>query len=126
MGVMTTLFANVGRLDRIALGLSGLCLVHCMATAVLLAVLASAGGLLGSAIIHEIGLWLAMTLGAIALGRGFSHHGRLLPAAAGSLGLGAMAGALLLLPHGGTEIMVTMLGLGLLALGHWLNLIASR
>ena len=44
------------RLDRIAMGLSGLCLVHCVATAVLLALLASAGGLLGSPIIHEVGL----------------------------------------------------------------------
>jgi hypothetical protein len=122
---MTTLFAKAGRLDRIALGLSGLCLMHCMATAVLLAILASAGGLLGSPIIHEVGLSLAMVLGALALGRGIFHHGRLIPAAVGSLGLGAMAGALLL-PHGGTEIMVTMLGLGLLLLGHWLNLIASR
>ena len=39
--------------DRMAMGLSGLCLVHCLATAILLGLLASAGGILGSPIIHE-------------------------------------------------------------------------
>jgi hypothetical protein len=38
---------TTSRLDRIAMGLSGLCAVHCVATAVLLGLLASAGGLLG-------------------------------------------------------------------------------
>ncbi|HUG45168.1 MAG TPA: MerC domain-containing protein [Sphingomicrobium sp.] len=122
---MATLFANSGQLDRVALGLSGLCLVHCMATAVLLAVVASAGGLLGAPIIHEVGLSLAMVLGAIALGRGVIEHGCMFPAASGALGLGVMAGALQL-PHDAAEIMVTMLGIGLLALGHWLNFGAPR
>jgi len=35
-----------GAIDRLAIGVSGLCLVHCIASAVFLAVLASAGGLL--------------------------------------------------------------------------------
>jgi len=52
------------------MGLSGLCLVHCVATAILLGVLASAGGLLGQPIVHEVGLSLAMIIGAVALGRG--------------------------------------------------------
>src|SRR6185312_8043260 len=66
---------STSRLDRIAVGLSGLCAVHCVATAVLLGLLASAGGLLGKPIIHEVGLSLAMILGAIALGRGIREHG---------------------------------------------------
>ena len=57
------------RLDRLAMGLSGLCLVHCLATAVLLGLISAAGGILGSPIIHEVGLTLAMLLGSIALGR---------------------------------------------------------
>src|SRR5690349_8585768 len=60
-----------GRLDRIAMGLSGLCAVHCVATAILLGLLASAGGLLGQPIIHEVGLTLAMVIGAFALGGGY-------------------------------------------------------
>src|SRR5690349_12896758 len=88
------------RLDRIAMGLSGLCVVHCVATAVLLGLLASAGGFLGSPVIHEVGLSLAMIIGAFALGRGIVEHGFVMPASIGALGLGVMAGALSL-PHDG-------------------------
>src|SRR5689334_2698246 len=82
---------STSRLDRIAMTLSGLCAVHCVATAILLGLLASAGGLLGSPIIHEVGLSLAMIIGAVALGRGIREHGFLLPSAVGITGLGIMA-----------------------------------
>lgn len=121
---MIQLIAQTQRLDRIAIGLSGICLVHCLATAVALALLASAGGFLGSPVIHEVGLVLAMLLGALALGRGAAEHGYLLPVAIGGLGLGVMGGALQL-PHDGGEALYTMLGIGILALGHRLNFIAS-
>lgn len=122
---MTLQAASTHRLDRIAMGLSGLCLVHCVGTAVLVGVLASAGGILGSPIIHEVGLTLAMMIGVVALGRGAQQHGFLLPAAVGSLGLGVMAGALSL-PEGGHEAIYTVLGVSILALGHRLNLLASE
>jgi hypothetical protein len=122
---MVALLANPGRLDRIAIGLSGLCLVHCLATAVALAALATAGGLLGAPIIHEIGLGLAIVLATIALGRGALEHGFLMPVAVGSLGLGVMAGALTL-PHDGSEAIYTMLGIGIVALGHRLNFMAGE
>jgi hypothetical protein len=114
----------LGRLDRIAIALSGLCMVHCLATAVLLGLLASAGGFLGSPIIHEVGLTMAMILGAIALGKGVIEHGFIMPLAVGSLGLGVMAGALSL-PHGGNEAFYTVLGVSILALGHRLNGMAA-
>ena len=107
-------------LDRLAIGLSGLCLVHCLATSVLIAVLASAGGLLISPAIHEFGLTLAIIVGAVALGRGVWEHGFMMPSAVGGLGLGVMGGALTL-PHGPTEIAYTMVGVLILALGHDLN-----
>ena len=88
------------RLDRLAIGLSGLCVVHCLGTTVVLALLASAGGMLGAPIIHEIGLSLAMLLGAVSLGKGIIDHGYTMPSAIGGLGLGVMAGALTL-PHDG-------------------------
>lgn len=107
--------------DRLAIGLSGLCAVHCLATAVLLALAASASGLLLAPIFHEVGLSVAILLGAVALGRGVWQHGYMMPAAIGALGLGVMAGAVSL-PHGdGGEIMWTLIGVGLLALGHDLN-----
>lgn len=111
-------------LDRLAIGLSGICLVHCLGTAVLLAMLSAAGGLLGSPVIHEVGLGLAMIVGAFALGRGIVEHGFMMPSAVGSLGLGVMAGALTL-PHNGTEALTTVIGVGILALGHQLNSIAN-
>ena len=112
------------RLDRIAMGLSGLCVIHCVASAALIALLASAGAL-GSPLIHEAGLALAMLIGAYALGRGLLEHGFLLPPAIGSLGLGVMAGALTL-PEGGHEAIYTVTGVLIVALGHRLNFIAAH
>ena len=122
---MEALLARPGRLDRLAIGLSGLCIVHCLATAVFLALVSSIGGLLGAPIIHEVALVLAMALGAVALGRGVVEHGFMLPVAIGSLGLGVMAGALQL-PHDGNEALFTMAGVGILALGHRLNFLAAE
>ena len=113
------------RVDRLAIGLSGLCVVHCLGTTIVLAILASAGGMLGAPIIHEIGLSLAMLLGAVSLGKGIIDHGYTMPSAVGGLGLGVMAGALTL-PHDGTEALYTVIGVGILALGHRLNFIAAE
>ena len=113
------------RLDRVAMGLSGLCAVHCVATAILLGVLASAGSLFGKPIIHEIGLSLAMIIGAVALGRGVRDHGFLLPSAVGIIGLGTMAYAMTL-HESGFEPAFTIVGVSILALGHRLNLLAHQ
>lgn len=107
------------------MGLSGLCLVHCLATAVLLGLVSAAGGILGAPIVHEVGLTLAMLMGSIALGRGILEHGFLMPSAIGALGLGVMAGALSL-PHDGTEALYTVTGVLILALGHRLNAMAAE
>ena len=122
---MTQLTLPRPRLDTMAVGLSGLCLVHCVATAVLLAFVSAGGSFLGAPIIHEVGLTLAMLLGAVALGRGILEHGFMMPSAVGGLGLGVMAGALTL-PHDGSEALATVFGVMILALGHRLNLMASE
>ena len=109
-----------GVIDRLAIGMSGLCVVHCIASAVLLTVLASAGGLLVDPIFHEVGLMVALLLGVIGLGRGILSHGFMLPAAIGSLGLGMMGGALTL-EHGGVTTFYSVAGVLILALGHDLN-----
>lgn len=117
---MSTLTApRLPQLDGIAIGLSGLCAIHCVATAILVGLFSSATVLLAPAI-HETGLGIAMILGGLALGHGALHHGRLLPVAIGSLGLGIMAGALTL-GHEGGEAVYTILGVTLLASGHVLN-----
>ncbi|QNA83409.1 MerC domain-containing protein [Sphingomonas sp. So64.6b] len=108
--------------DRLAIGLSGLCMVHCLTSAVLFALLSTAGGLLLAPIFHEVGLTIAIGFGIIALGRGIVTHGYMMPAAVGSMGLGIMAGAMTL-PHDGSggETIWTLVGVGILALGHDLN-----
>jgi hypothetical protein len=112
-------------LDRLAIIVSGLCVVHCIASAVLVAMLSAVGGLLVDPIFHEIGLMIAIALGAFGLGRGALHHGYLLPLGVGSLGLGMMAGAMTLphdaglMQHG--EALWTIIGVGVLAFGHDLN-----
>ena len=107
-------------MDRIAIALSGLCLVHCLATAILVAMIASAGGMLLNPAIHEIGLMVAIGLGIVSLGRGIVDHGFMMPSAVGGLGLGVMGGALTL-PHDGAEVVYTIIGVAILALGHDLN-----
>jgi hypothetical protein len=109
-----------GALDRLAIGVSGLCFIHCVASAVMVAVLASAGGLLLDPAIHEVGMMIALALGIVGLGRGVLDHGFMLPAAIGSLGLGIMAGALTL-DHGGMTTVYSVAGVLILALGHDLN-----
>ena len=117
------MFANVARngvMDRLAIALSGLCVVHCLATAVFVTLLASAGGLLVTPVIHEIGLSMAIMLGIVALGRGVMEHDFMMPSAVGSLGLGVMAGAMTM-EHGLAETAYTVVGVLILALGHDLN-----
>lgn len=109
-----------GMLDRWAMGLSGLCVAHCFGTAIMLGLFASVGGFFENPLFHEGGLVLAIILGALALGYGAISHGFMMPAAIGALGLGMMAGALSL-PHGTQESFYTLIGVGVLALGHDLN-----
>jgi hypothetical protein len=122
---MTQLSIPHGRLDRIAMALSGLCLVHCLATAVLLGLVSAAGNALGAPWIHEVGLTLAMILGAVALVRGMREHGFIMPCLVGALGLSIM-GVALTMPHDGSEALYTVIGVMILALGHRLNVMAAE
>jgi hypothetical protein len=112
-------------IDRSALSLSGLCLVHCLAGAVLLSVLSVSGGLLSHQV-HAWGLALALPLAAFGLWRGVARHGRLVVALLGGAGL-ALMGASLLVAHGTLgEIGTSVAGVGMLGTAHWLNLRWSR
>ena len=109
-----------GTFDRMAILLSGLCLIHCVASALVIAALASAGGALLDPLVHEIGLGIAIALGFLALGWGYREHGRIVPIMVGAAGIALMIAALAL-GHGPIEIPLTMLGVTLLAVGHLLN-----
>lgn len=117
---MATVIWNRWRWDGLGLGVAGLCLVHCLATTILLVILSSAGGILLDPVIHEIGLVFAIMFGVLALGKGLIEHGFLVPAAIGAVGIGMMTGALTL-PHSDGELFYTIFGVALLALGHDLN-----
>ena len=120
------LLVRDGFWDRLAVMVSGLCLVHCVSTIAFVAILSSAGGMLLDPLVHEIGLGIAIALGLFTLGRGVMDHGYIMPVAIGSLGLGIMMGAITLGHDGGQEILYTMLGVGLLALAHDLNYRATH
>ena len=53
------------RFDRMAIGLSGLCAVHCVASALFLAFMASVGAALLNPLWHEIGLSFAILFGVV-------------------------------------------------------------
>jgi hypothetical protein len=112
--------AREGALDRLAICLSGLCLVHCIASAVFVAFLAAGGSFLLDPIFHEVGMSIALVLGVVGFGRGILKHGFMLPASIGGLGLGVMAGSLMVgHENGGT--LYSILGVLIVALGHDLN-----
>ena len=107
------------------MGLSGLCVVHCLAGSVLLAGLSATGGLWNHSV-HAVGLALALPLAAFALVRGFRLHHRHLVAVLGGTGLALMA-ASLAIAHGTlAEIAVSVTGVLALATAHLLNLRWSR
>jgi MerC mercury resistance protein len=111
---------ETSNLDRWAIGLSGICVAHCLATSVFFAFAAAAGGVFFSHVFHAVGLTIAIIFGVIALARGVTTHGYAMPVWVGSLGLGLMAGALFA-HESGMETFYTVLGVLILALGHDLN-----
>lgn len=109
------------RLDRFGIALSGLCAVHCFASVVLVGVLGLGGQLLLAPAIHEIGLALAIGVGALTIGIGVLYHGRMAPLAFGIVGLSLMALALAA-EHGLGEAMLTIAGVACVAGAHIWNL----
>ena len=109
-------------IDRSALGLSGLCLVHCLVGSLLIAALSVSGGFIWSHNIHLVGLAMAIPLAGVGLWRGVRRHGRWLVAAVGGLGLGLMAGALFAAHGAAAEVFYTVLGVSVLGGAHLLNL----
>lgn len=110
-----------GRLDRAGVMLSALCAVHCLASIAIVSALGIGGTFLLAPIIHEVGLALAMVIAAVAIGYGALRHRRAAPFVTAMTGLSFMGGALAV-PHGYEEAILTIIGVGLVSLGHILNL----
>ncbi|TNE60704.1 MAG: MerC domain-containing protein, partial [Sphingomonadales bacterium] len=82
------------RLDRAGIWLSGLCLIHCLATILLVSVLGLGGQLLLAPEIHRFGLALALIIAAVAIGWGALKHRKPAPFVTAMTGLSFMGGAL--------------------------------
>lgn len=110
-----------GRLDRIGVLLSCLCLVHCVLGLVLVAGLGLGAGVLLDPAIHRVGLVLATLVAAVAIGMGALRHRRATPFVVAMTGLTFMGGAIAV-GHGTEEAVLTVIGVLLVATGHILNL----
>jgi hypothetical protein len=113
------------RLDHLGIGLAGLCALHCLATLVLISALGVGGHFLLDENIHRLGLALALGVAGAAIGWGMLRHGRMLPFLIALGGLALMAAALVV-PHGTNEFVLTLVGVGLVSVGHLLNIRAVR
>lgn len=108
--------------DAFAVGASALCLFHCLALPLILALAPAASNVLGMPTwFHLAAFAVAVPASAIAMRRGYRHHGVALPALLGTiglvlLGLGALCGFRLLVETG-----FTVFGSVLLAAGHLRN-----
>ncbi|TAD80780.1 MAG: MerC domain-containing protein [Sphingomonadales bacterium] len=113
------------RIDQVGIGLAGLCALHCLATLLLVSALGLGGHFLLDDNIHRIGLLLAFGVAAVAIGWGIMRHGRRLPFVFALGGL-ALMGLALLVPHGTNEFLLTLVGVGIVSVAHWLNLRSAR
>lgn len=113
------------RLDQLGIALAGLCAVHCLLTLVVISALGLGGHFLLDENIHRIGLMLALGVAAVAIGWGMLRHGRMRPFVIAVAGL-ALMGVALLVPHGANEFLLTLVGVAIVSVAHWLNLRAAH
>ena len=110
------------RLDAIGIGISSLCLIHCLFLPVLALLVPSlVGSVLGSKWLHILLIGVAVPISIGAFWHGLRCHGCLRPGVLGALGLALMAVAVLPWLPESTEIPLTMLGVAALASGHLAN-----
>ena len=116
--------------DRIAIALSAVCIVHCLAVPLFAVLLPIAFiGLGGDSHFHEWMLWGVVPTSLVGFALGLRYHGRYGIAAAGMAGLGIVAWAAIV-AHGAwpwwQELVLSMLGSVLLVLAHWRNFVEVR
>jgi hypothetical protein len=111
--------------DQVAVALSALCIVHCLAVPIIVAVLPLAiVSLGGESHFHALMLWLVVPTSVFGIGLGLRVHRRLAVALLGSFGLAGLAAAALW-GHGAwpapIEIAVSVAGSLVLGTAHLLN-----
>jgi hypothetical protein len=111
--------------DQIAIALSALCIVHCLAVPVLVAVLPILAISVGSGShFHELMLWLVVPTSILGFTLGYRVHGRAWIVALGVTGMLGLAAAALWGHSAWNEILETAVSVAasvLLGVAHWLN-----
>lgn len=109
-------------LDRAAISLSGLCLVHCLAFPLIILALPATGEFLPRQWwVHPVIFAGAVPLALLALIRGFLGHRDRRPLVLGGIGLGTLGLGLLSGEGSVAEIILTVLGGSVVAIAHVLN-----
>lgn len=115
-------------LDRAAIGLSSLCLVHCLATPMLLLLLPAAS--LGLVLPEAFHIWMlsaAIPISILALRSGHRHHRQRLPILGAATGLGLLGFGALFIANSRVELVITVAGAICLAGAHvWNARLAAR
>jgi uncharacterized membrane protein len=115
-------------LDGVAVGLSALCLIHCLALPIIVAGLPFMAQF-ADGHLHAQMLWVVLPLSIVALGLGYRHHSNLRIILAGCAGMALLTiGALVAHDHWGVaaDRAFTISGALVLAAAHFYNSVQTR
>jgi hypothetical protein len=115
--------SGIGRiLDRFAIGLSSLCVIHCLVPPLLLLLLPAVS--LSFALPASFHIWMllvAIPVSVLALRSGHRHHKQILPIFAAVFGLGLLGFGVIFIITAKLELLVTVAGALCLAGAHFWN-----
>lgn len=107
-------------MDATAIGLSGLCLAHCLLLPFAVAALPVLGQVAGDHLVHQVLILIAAPLSVWALGRTGGWK-KPMVAALAVVGLGLLAGAAFIPAMAVHETLISVVGAAFVAAAHYLN-----
>lgn len=110
--------ASTSTLDASAIGLSGLCLIHCLALPVFTAVLPIAGTLAEAEWIHKLLVLLALPVSGLVVWTSLKTEQNILLIGCITAGLALLLGAVFIEVLHDVETLLTVAGASLLASAH--------
>ena len=110
-------------LDICGIGLSLLCVIHCVATPFIILLAPTIGAYLESELVHEIALIFVLVMALPTFIRGYRQHGNIVSLVLGSVGISFLFLALLLAEVSDKfETIVTVLGSIMTVTAHFYNI----